>query len=97
MMLNALPQTNSKSSRDTNVVQRERLSHCVTTLLTDYFSHFDEQSPPTGIYEMVLAEVEKPLLAIVMEHMDQNQTQAARVLGISRSTLRKKLAKYQMD
>ena len=46
---------------------------------------------------MVLAEVEPPLLETVMEYTKGNQTRAAEVLGISRSTLRKKLALYGLD
>jgi Fis family transcriptional regulator len=45
---------------------------------------------------MVLAEVERPLLACVLEKVGGNQSRAAQVLGISRSTLRKKLAHYHI-
>ena len=40
---------------------------------------------------MVIDEVEKPLLEVVMQHSDFNQSRAARLLGINRNTLRKKL------
>jgi Fis family transcriptional regulator len=45
---------------------------------------------------MVLSEVERPLLEAVLAHTGSNQSKAARVLGISRSTLRKKLIQYHL-
>jgi Fis family transcriptional regulator len=52
---------------------------------------------PSGIYSMVIGEIERPLLDLVMEHADQNQTRAAKMLGINRNTLRKKLEHYGID
>ncbi|MGR9052764.1 MAG: helix-turn-helix domain-containing protein [Gammaproteobacteria bacterium] len=48
----------------------------------------------SGLYTMVIGEVEKPLLEAALEHAGHNQTKAAKVLGLSRSTLRKKLIQY---
>jgi len=48
----------------------------------------------TRVYQMVIQEVEKPLLQVVMQFSDQNQSKASRVLGINRNTLRKKLDQY---
>lgn len=50
-----------------------------------------------GLYAMVLGEVEKPLLECVLEHTGYNQTKAAKILGLSRSTLRKKLDEYNIS
>lgn len=47
-----------------------------------------------GLYAMVIAEVEKPLIEATLEHSGHNQTKAAKVLGLSRSTLRKKMDQY---
>jgi len=74
----------------------ERLADCVREALDNYFDHLDGHHP-TDVYDMVLAEVERPLLACVLEKVGGNQSRAAQVLGISRSTLRKKLAHYQID
>eukprot|EP01012_Entosiphon_sulcatum_P062308 TRINITY_DN88534_c0_g1_i1.p1 TRINITY_DN88534_c0_g1~~TRINITY_DN88534_c0_g1_i1.p1 ORF type:complete len:100 (+),score=13.86 TRINITY_DN88534_c0_g1_i1:34-333(+) len=46
------------------------------------------------LYDMILSEVEPPLLQAVMEKKRGNQLQAARLLGISRGTVRKKLQRY---
>lgn len=47
-----------------------------------------------NLYELVLAEVEAPLLEEVMTHTRGNQTKAAHLMGINRGTLRKKLKMY---
>lgn len=49
---------------------------------------------PHNLYELVLAEVEAPLLRAVMEYTENNQSKAAILLGLSRGTLRKKLKLY---
>ena len=48
------------------------------------------------MYQMVLEQVEKPLLEVVMKHSENNQSRASRMLGINRNTLRKKLDTYQI-
>ena len=47
-----------------------------------------------GLYEMVLREVERPMIEVVLNHCGHNQSKAAQVLGLSRSTLRKKMAQH---
>ena len=49
------------------------------------------------LYQMVISEVEKPLLEATLEHTGYNQTKAAKALGLSRSTLRKKLEQYGIN
>lgn len=74
----------------------EPLRECVRNALSGYFRQLDGHTA-ANIYQMVLAEVEQPLLETVMLHTEGNQTRAAEILGISRSTLRKKLALYDID
>ncbi|WP_343857597.1 DNA-binding transcriptional regulator Fis [Aliiglaciecola litoralis] len=50
-----------------------------------------------NIYELVLAEVEAPLLEEIMTFTRGNQTRAAIMMGINRGTLRKKLKQYGMN
>ena len=50
----------------------------------------------TDLYDMVLSEVEAPLLETVMRYTRDNQTKASIVLGLNRGTLRKKLKQYGM-
>lgn len=72
------------------------LSNHVQLLLRDYFKHLDGH-PTCNLYKLVISEVEKPLLGTVMEEAAGNQTRAAEILGINRSTLRKKLRQHGMD
>ena len=50
--------------------------------------------PPSNIYPMVLTFIEKPLLELVMKHANQNQSLAAKYLGMNRNTLHKKLVEH---
>ena len=61
--------------------------------LDEYFRKLDGE-PPHGIYDMVIGNVERSLIATVMERVGGNQTQAADMLGMNRNTLRTKLSKY---
>ena len=72
------------------------LSEAVKNSLQQYFSQLNGEEV-SGIYQMVLQETERPLLEVVMREADGNQTQAAKILGINRNTLRKKLSRYGFD
>jgi Fis family transcriptional regulator len=61
--------------------------------LDEYFLRLDGE-PPHGIYDMVITHVERAMISSVMERAGGNQTQAADMLGLNRSTLRSKLTKY---
>ncbi len=58
--------------------------------LDDYFTNLDGHKP-ANLYDMVLQEIEAPLIKSVLKYTDQNQSIAAAILGISRGTLRKKI------
>src|ERR1700733_12825918 len=75
--------------------KNQPLHDSVRQALESYFLQLKEQAP-TNLYEMVLAEVEVPLLEAVMEYTKGNQSRAAILLGLSRGTLRKKLKIYGM-
>lgn len=73
------------------------LSHYVSSSLERYFDSLNGSAPPCDLYQMVLEQVEKPLLEHVLEYSRGNQSRAAEVLGINRGTLRKKLRTYAID
>ena len=73
--------------------QVKALRESVAEALDDYFDHLDGQ-PVTDLYDLVLAEVEAPLLETVLRVSGNNQSRAAKLLGLNRGTLRKKLKRY---
>ena len=74
-------------------MQTPTLRDRVEKALKNYLSELDGQ-PVTDIYEMLLSEVEAPLLETVMIYTRGNQSEASIMLGLNRGTLRKKLKKY---
>lgn len=72
------------------------LRESVQTALDNYFAQLDGQQA-SNLYELVLAEVEAPMLETVMTVTRGNQTKAAEVLGLNRGTLRKKLKQYGLN
>lgn len=75
-------------------VDPKPLRQCTEAAMRKYFADLDDGHAPTDLYAMVLAEVEQPLLRTVMEYTRGNQSRAAQILGLNRSTLRKKLRQY---
>ncbi len=71
------------------------LNQVVTESVSDYFTQLGNNSA-NNLYDMLLAEVEEPLLRKIMDHTKFNQSKAAIILGLSRGTLRKKLKAYDI-
>jgi len=71
------------------------LADCVRRSLERYFKDMDGEKP-TSIYEMVLKNIEKPMIEIVLGHAKGNQTLAAEMLGINRNTLRSKMQQLRI-
>lgn len=72
------------------------LRDCVRSVLTNYFNDMEGHSVD-DLYQLVLSEVEAPLLETVLGHTKGNQSKAAQMLGINRGTLRKKLKQYNIN
>lgn len=74
------------------------LNQQIRSSLKNYFAHFEKLDPNNiaNLYQLVLTEVEKPLLEIVLEYTKYNQSLAAKWLGISRNTLRKLINNYKI-
>ncbi len=72
------------------------LRESVEIAMKNYFSQLEEQQP-VDLYNLVLAEVEAPLMESVMKFTRGNQTKASEVLGLNRGTLRKKLKAYGLN
>ncbi|MFO8155763.1 MAG: helix-turn-helix domain-containing protein [Thiohalospira sp.] len=61
--------------------------------LTQYLDELGDQGPH-NLYRQVIEAVERPLLDEVLVRSRGNLSQASRLLGISRVTLRKRLKRY---
>lgn len=71
------------------------IGQSVEERVSTYLSMMDDE-PIDDLYDLVLAEVEEPLLRLLLVHTGQNQSRTAAMLGMNRGTLRKKLRKYQL-
>lgn len=69
---------------------QQTLRDHVEQAMRSYFANLGGEQV-TDVYDMVLAEVEAPLLEVVLEYTRGNQTRASEILGLNRGTLRKKL------
>jgi len=71
------------------------LADAVKRSLERYFRDMDGEQP-TAIYDMVLKNIEKPMIETVLGHAEGNQSRAAEMLGINRNTLRKKMQQLRI-
>ncbi len=71
------------------------IEECIRDSLEVYFKDLHGVEP-AAMYEMILGVVEKPLLDVVMQHAEGNQSRAAEWLGINRNTLRRKLVDHKL-
>lgn len=71
------------------------IAESIHRTLDQYFRDLDGEKP-SAIYEMVIRNVERPMLEFVLRQANGNQTVAAEMLGINRNTLRRKLTEYEL-
>ena len=76
-------------------MSKRQIEECIRTSLDDYFKDL-RGTEPDRMYDMMVRVVEKPLLEVVMQQADQNQSRAAEWLGLNRNTLRKKLVEHKL-
>ena len=73
------------------------LADIVGDHLASYFASQPQGTPPDGLFERVMAEVERPLIRLTLAATQGNQLRAAKVLGLNRNTLRKRIHELQID
>ena len=76
-------------------MSKKNIEDCVRSSLEGYFRDL-RGTEPAGIYDMMVQVFEKPMLEVVMQQADQNQSRAAQWLGLNRNTLRKKLLDHKL-
>ena len=74
-------------------INKRNLRTEVKRAIKRYYRNLDEQNP-IELYNVSLSEIEPPLLEVVLKKCRGNQSQASKILGLNRGTLRKKMAKY---
>jgi two-component system nitrogen regulation response regulator GlnG len=75
----------------------ENLGSAVERHLRDYFSAHKDGLPPSGLYDRIIKEVERPLLSVCLGATRGNQIKASELLGLNRNTLRKKLRELDIQ
>ena len=80
----------------TEIQSNVSLQNVLGELINDYLVNL-QGDKLTNFYEMYFEQIEPPLLEAVMKKTKYNQVRAAKMLGISRGTLRKKLKMYFDD
>ncbi len=76
-------------------MSKKQIEECVRTSLEAYFKDL-RGTEPDGMHDMLVRIVEKPLLEVVMQQAEHNQSRAALWLGLNRNTLRKKLVEHKL-
>jgi two-component system nitrogen regulation response regulator GlnG len=75
----------------------ESLQLAIEQYLANYFARYNEGLPPDGLYHRLLENVDRPIFRVAMSATRGNQIRAARLLGINRNTLRKRLSELGID
>ncbi|SMN13883.1 DNA-binding protein Fis [Bathymodiolus heckerae thiotrophic gill symbiont] len=71
------------------------LPTCINTKLKRYFKQLNGEQV-SGVRKMVMQESESITIKFVLDMVEQNQSEAARILGMNRGTLKKKIALYKL-
>lgn len=89
----------TQDTRNTPIVETTEvgLAGLIERQLTRYINADRQVLPASGLYGRVMEEVERPLLRLVLNLVNGNKIQAAKVLGINRNTLLKKLREHGLD
>ncbi len=83
-----------KTSQD--ILPKQLLQQSVERVLSRYFEEISE-APIENLHQIIVKEVEPPLIQAVLRYTRFNRRQAAQYLGISRATLHKKIKIYELD
>ncbi len=78
------------------VTEAESMAQAIERHLRAYFASHKDGLPPAGVYDRVLAEVERPLIRLTLAATRGNQIKAAAILGLNRNTLRKKIRELEI-
>ena len=86
----------AKKTRSKQTKKNGCLSDNVREAMDKYFNDMDGHEP-SNLHELIMSQVEKPLIESVMTNTRGNVSRAAQLLGLNRATLRARLQKYGLD
>ena len=75
----------------------DSLGAAVERHLARYFAAHGNDLPPPGLHGRMLAELERPLISVCLAATHGNQIRAAKLLGVNRNTLRKKIRELGVE
>ena len=81
----------SATEADHGIPLRKNVQEAIRRYLEDMGN-----SQPDSLYRTLMAEVEPPLIEEVLRYTRGNQSRTAKILGMTRNTLRSKLNRYQI-
>lgn len=73
------------------------LQEVITRYLKNYFDFHKDILPANGLYSSLMAEIERPLIRETLRRLNGNQVQVAKLLGINRNTLRRKIKELNIS
>jgi len=75
-----------------NIPLRQHVQDTISRYLKDMGN-----TAPANLYQMLLSEIEPPLIEEILKCTGGNQSRAAAMLGITRNTLRTKMQRYSIS
>ena len=98
-LLNELNELEEKESdsKSSSSLKHQSLSKSIELHLDEFFQAIDPNSEDLELYKHLLAEFERPLITRSLDFCNGNQFKAAKILGINRNTLRKKMKVLNID
>ena len=91
--------TATKKAKQSKVASKNSskcLCESVTDAMEKYFRDMDGHEP-ADLHELIMSQVEKPLIESVIDNTRGNISRAAQYLGLNRGTLRNRMQKYDLD
>jgi len=81
-----------QSNSEKSIPLRQHVKSTISRYLQDMGN-----TAPANLYQMLLAEIEPPLIEEILKCTGGNQSRAAGMLGITRNTLRTKMQRYRIS
>jgi len=88
-------ETSPVSARRSSVSDDMSIGELLSRRVAQWFEESNGEEP-RDLYEKMVAELERPLIEMALKRAGGNQVRAARILGLNRNTLRKKITDHRI-